>query len=532
MKAFTLEKALQKVKGAQALWNTRNAETVAKAYTPDCVWRNRDQFFRGHDQIVKFLQDKWANENGYRLRKELFAFQDNRIAVQFWYEWHDEKMNWYRCYGLEDWTFDMEQNKMKKRMMSGNDVAIKEEERWFTDKVADVDSVKIGEEHCTPPAPALREASVAMATNFLLDPSVASAPLAKRVAFLESKGVSGDEIKAAMQRVGAGPSSAPPLPPLPIQYQQVQPQRDWRDVSLALIGAAGFGFGVWHLAQTYILPHIEWPFKNALEDQITEISTALASATATIQSQTEALQQLLESTKQDQERSAEEIRVVREDLDSLKDMLPDLVKQQQGDVSVKDLQAELKSLKNILLNRKAFPPVPVAAPIPPPLAYQSSSSASASPAANSTSPAKLSMAMTDSIDSSSSVDAFLGKFTTGKSAIPSWQLNAPAPVVPSLVPSSMPSIPSYSAAASAGLVDGRVNGVNGRNASKSPSPSRGNKSPSPSRGRKSPSVDLDGRKSPSVTASLTEVPKSPSIGGSGSGYVVQGQSENEEDEID
>ncbi|KAI8620021.1 hypothetical protein BC830DRAFT_1059741 [Chytriomyces sp. MP71] len=146
-KAFTLVTALQKVKGAQALWNTKNPEKVAQAYTSDCIWRNRDQFFAGHDAIVGFLQNKWSRENGYRLRKELFAFQDNRIAVQFWYEFHDEAGQWFRCYGLEDWTFDMESGKMRKRMMSGNDVPIRAEERWFPESVADVDSVPITEQH-------------------------------------------------------------------------------------------------------------------------------------------------------------------------------------------------------------------------------------------------------------------------------------------------------------------------------------------------------------------------------------------------
>ncbi|KAJ3353461.1 hypothetical protein HDU83_006743 [Entophlyctis luteolus] len=141
--AFSLDSARAKVKGAQALWNTRDPDLVVKAYTKDCVWRNRDKFFRGHDAIVAFLRDKWANEMGYRLRKELFAFQDNRIAVQFWYEFHDKNNNWFRCYGLEDWTFDMEQGKMQKRQMSGNNVFIRPEERWFTDDVADVDSVHI-----------------------------------------------------------------------------------------------------------------------------------------------------------------------------------------------------------------------------------------------------------------------------------------------------------------------------------------------------------------------------------------------------
>lgn len=142
------------------------------AYTPDSIWRNRDQFFKGRDAIGNFLTDKWSKENGYRLRKELFAFRDNKvrtlqlysstctvlvqefvnpgpnsvqIAVQFWYEWHDEKGQWWRSYGLEDWTF-AENGLMQKRQNSTNDVKIAEEERWFKDGV-DVNTVDIGEEH-------------------------------------------------------------------------------------------------------------------------------------------------------------------------------------------------------------------------------------------------------------------------------------------------------------------------------------------------------------------------------------------------
>lgn len=94
---------------------------------------------------MKFLTEKWGVENGYRLRKELFSFTDNKIAVQFWYEFHDGLGQWWRCYGLEDWTF-AEDGKMEKRMMSGNDVKISDKDRWFKGSV-DVDSVKIGEEH-------------------------------------------------------------------------------------------------------------------------------------------------------------------------------------------------------------------------------------------------------------------------------------------------------------------------------------------------------------------------------------------------
>ncbi|RYO88959.1 hypothetical protein DL764_008649 [Monosporascus ibericus] len=142
---FTEETARIKVKAAQDAWNTKNPDTVKLAYTPDSIWRNRDQFLRGRDEIAAFLTRKWEREQGYRLRKELFAFTDDRIAVQFWYEWHDAAGQWRRTYGLEDWTFAPD-GLMRKRQMSGNDVSIAEEERWFRDGV-DVDSVDIDERH-------------------------------------------------------------------------------------------------------------------------------------------------------------------------------------------------------------------------------------------------------------------------------------------------------------------------------------------------------------------------------------------------
>ncbi|KAK4168632.1 hypothetical protein QBC43DRAFT_103648 [Cladorrhinum sp. PSN259] len=140
---FTLETAQKKVKAAQDAWNTKNPPQIALAYTPDSIWRNRDTFIQGRESIVSFLEQKWAKENGYRLRKELFAFTDNKIAVQFWYEWHDESGQWWRTYGLEDWTF-ADNGLMRKRQMSGNDVKISQEERWFKDGV-DVNTVEIGE---------------------------------------------------------------------------------------------------------------------------------------------------------------------------------------------------------------------------------------------------------------------------------------------------------------------------------------------------------------------------------------------------
>lgn len=145
---FTRQTAEKKVKAGQDLWNTRDPERVALAYTPDCRWRNRDSFVTGRKEIVEFLSKKWAKEDGYRLRKELFAFTDNVIAVQFWYEWYETKPDgtkqWWRTYGLEDWTF-AEDGLMKKRQMSGNDVKITHEQRWFTEEVEDVNAVKLTE---------------------------------------------------------------------------------------------------------------------------------------------------------------------------------------------------------------------------------------------------------------------------------------------------------------------------------------------------------------------------------------------------
>lgn len=142
---FTLESAHQKVKAAQALWNTRNPSQVARAYTPTSIWRNRGTFLRGHAEIEGFLSKKWDREREYRLRKELFAQHGNRIGVQFWYEYRDahDAMVWKRCYGIEHWTFAAD-GRMEKRMMSGNDVVIGEEGRWFRDGVH-VDNITLGE---------------------------------------------------------------------------------------------------------------------------------------------------------------------------------------------------------------------------------------------------------------------------------------------------------------------------------------------------------------------------------------------------
>ncbi|KAF5129785.1 hypothetical protein E5D57_006116 [Metarhizium anisopliae] len=142
---FTAETARIKVKAAQDAWNTKDPDVIKMAYTPDSIWRNRDQFLVGRDAIREFLSKKWDKEQGYRLRKELFAFTDDKIAVQFWYEWHDESGQWWRTYGLEDWTF-AGNGLMRKRQMSGNDVKIAEEERWYKNGV-DVNSVEISERH-------------------------------------------------------------------------------------------------------------------------------------------------------------------------------------------------------------------------------------------------------------------------------------------------------------------------------------------------------------------------------------------------
>ncbi|KAF2764446.1 DUF1348-domain-containing protein [Teratosphaeria nubilosa] len=144
---FTHETATAKVKKAQDLWNTRNAENVSKAYTEDSIWRNRDKFLTGQGEIVELLTAKWNKEKNYRLRKELFAWTEDRIAVQFWYEYQDSNdgLKWKRCYGLEDWTFAQD-GRMRKRQMSGNDVEILEAERWFRDGV-DVNTVDISEKH-------------------------------------------------------------------------------------------------------------------------------------------------------------------------------------------------------------------------------------------------------------------------------------------------------------------------------------------------------------------------------------------------
>ncbi len=125
---FTAETAAQKVQAAEDAWNTKQPEKVAMAYTPDSEWRNRNEFFSGRQAIVNFLTHKWQKENGYALKKSLWAFTHNRIAVRFEYEWHDDKGQWYRSYGNENWEF-AENGLMQKRFASINDLAINENER-------------------------------------------------------------------------------------------------------------------------------------------------------------------------------------------------------------------------------------------------------------------------------------------------------------------------------------------------------------------------------------------------------------------
>jgi uncharacterized protein len=125
---FTLETALQKVQAAEDAWNTTNPERVASAYTVESVWRNRDEFVTGRDEIVAFLTRKWARELDYALRKNLWCFAENRIAVRFQYECHDAGGQWWRSYGNELWEFD-EHGLMRRREASINDMPIAESER-------------------------------------------------------------------------------------------------------------------------------------------------------------------------------------------------------------------------------------------------------------------------------------------------------------------------------------------------------------------------------------------------------------------
>jgi uncharacterized protein len=127
---FNLETAKQKVQLAEDAWNSQNPERVSLAYTVDSEWRNRSSFINGREEIVKFLTDKWQKELQYKLKKELWAFTGNRIAVRFEYEYHNAEGKWFRAYGNENWEFD-ENGLMQKRFASINDVPIEESDRWL-----------------------------------------------------------------------------------------------------------------------------------------------------------------------------------------------------------------------------------------------------------------------------------------------------------------------------------------------------------------------------------------------------------------
>ena len=126
---FTKEGARAKVQAAEDAWNSRDPERVARAYSEDSQWRNRDEFFEGRAAIVEFLRRKWAKELDYRLMKELWAYTENRISVRFEYEWRDaDSGQWYRTHGNEHWEFDAD-GLMRRRDMSANDIPIAESER-------------------------------------------------------------------------------------------------------------------------------------------------------------------------------------------------------------------------------------------------------------------------------------------------------------------------------------------------------------------------------------------------------------------
>ena len=127
---FTRETAIQKVRLAEDGWNTRDPETVALAYSLDSRWRNRSEFATGRQEVIGLLTRKWAKEIDYRLIKELWTFGENRIAVRFAYEWHDDTNRWFRSYGNENWEFD-DDGLMRLRYASINDLAIQESERKY-----------------------------------------------------------------------------------------------------------------------------------------------------------------------------------------------------------------------------------------------------------------------------------------------------------------------------------------------------------------------------------------------------------------
>ncbi|CAL2094853.1 conserved hypothetical protein [Tenacibaculum sp. 190524A05c] len=125
---FNLETATQKVQMAEDAWNSKNPTKISEAYTIDTEWRNRNQFINGRNEVQKFLTDKWKNELNYKLKKDLWAFSVNRIAVRFEYEYQNTEGKWFRAYGNENWEFD-ENGLMKKRFASINDLEINETDR-------------------------------------------------------------------------------------------------------------------------------------------------------------------------------------------------------------------------------------------------------------------------------------------------------------------------------------------------------------------------------------------------------------------
>ena len=127
---FSEETAKQKIQAAEDAWNSKDPDKVSMAYTIDTEWRNRSQFINGREEIKAFLTDKWKTELDYKLKKSYWAHGENRIAVRFEYEYHNEKGEWFRAYGNENWEFDAN-GLMKKRFASINDVPIKEEDRYL-----------------------------------------------------------------------------------------------------------------------------------------------------------------------------------------------------------------------------------------------------------------------------------------------------------------------------------------------------------------------------------------------------------------
>ena len=125
---FTMETALAKVQAAQDAWNTRDPERIALAYSEDSEWRNRTDFIKGRTAIKALLTKKWEKELDYKLKKELWGFRNNRMAVKFEYEWHDAECNWFRSYGNELWEFD-DEGLMRRREASINDAPILEADR-------------------------------------------------------------------------------------------------------------------------------------------------------------------------------------------------------------------------------------------------------------------------------------------------------------------------------------------------------------------------------------------------------------------